>query len=187
MRLLNAQTNLMVEDTTADLSDVGSLVELLHIRASQQANKVACTYLVDGEKQELHITYAELDKRARVIAVKLRDLNLQGERAVLLYPQGLDYILAFFGCLYAGVIAVPAYPPRNKRHLPRLKTIIDDSQAKIILGTGAIAGAINGLFETNNYFNIPILQTDTLVIDVDHWRLPIFNPDDLAFLQYTSG
>ncbi len=187
MKPFNAQTNSMVEDTIVDLSDVGSLVELLHIRASQQANKVACTYLVDGEKQELHITYAELDKRARVIAVKLRDLNLQGERAVLLYPQGLDYIIAFFGCLYAGVIAVPAYPPRNKRHLPRLKTIIDDSQAKIILGTSAIADAINVLFETNNDINIPILQTDTLAIDVDNWRLPVFNPDELAFLQYTSG
>ncbi|NOT13440.1 MAG: amino acid adenylation domain-containing protein [Methylococcaceae bacterium] len=176
-----------MEDTVFDLSDVGSLVELLHIRASQQANKVAYTYLVDGEKQELHITYAELDKRARVIAVKLRDLNLQGERAVLLFPQGLDYIIAFFGCLYAGVIAVPAYPPRNKRHLPRLKTIIDDSKAKIILGTSAIADAINGLFETNNDINIPILQTDMLVNDVDSWRLPMFDTDEVAFLQYTSG
>ncbi len=187
MKLLNAQTNPMVGDTTADLSDVGSLVELLHIRASQQANKVAYTYLVDGEKQGLHLTYAELDMRARGIALKLQELNLQGERAVLLYPQGLEYIIAIFGCLYAGIIAVPVYPPRNKRHLPRLKTIIDDSQAKIILGTGAIADAINGLFETNSDINIPILQTDTLVIDVDNWRLPVFNPDDLAFLQYTSG
>ncbi|MEQ1559088.1 MAG: amino acid adenylation domain-containing protein [Methyloglobulus sp.] len=176
-----------MEDSIVDLSDIGSLVELLRIRASQQANKVAYTYLVDGEKQKLHITYSELDKRVRVIAVKLQELNLQGERAVLLYPQGLDYIIAFFGCLYAGVIAVPAYPPRNKRHMPRLKTIIDDSEAKIILGTSAIADAINGLFETNNDINIPILQTDMLVNDVNSWGLPVFNPDDLAFLQYTSG
>ena len=77
----------------------------------------------------------ELDRQARAIAAWLQSLNLEGERALLLYPAGLDFIAAFFGCLYAGVVAVPAYPPRRNRSLSRIQAIADDAQAKIALTT----------------------------------------------------
>ena len=62
-------------------------------------------------------------------------MGLEGERALLLYPAGLDFIAAFFGCLYAGVVAVPAYPPRRNRSLSRIQAIADDAEAKVALTT----------------------------------------------------
>ena len=96
-----------------------NLVDLLRHRASHQAHDRAFTYLVDGETEELHLSYEGLDRQARAVAARLQALNLAGERALLLYPAGLDFIVAFFGCLYAGVVAVPAYPPRRNRSKAR--------------------------------------------------------------------
>jgi acyl-CoA synthetase (AMP-forming)/AMP-acid ligase II len=83
-----------------------TFVELLRWRAQTQPDKVAYTFLVDGEREELTLTYQQLDQQARAIAVQLAGLGAAGERALLLYPPGLDFIGAYFGCLYAGVVAV---------------------------------------------------------------------------------
>ncbi|MEG3957006.1 AMP-binding protein [Microcoleus sp. herbarium2] len=82
------------------------------------------------------------------MAAQLQALGASGKRALLLYPPGLDYIAAFFGCLYAGAIAVPAYPPRNQRHAARLQTAVSvatDSQAAIALTTTAILPQLQSL------------------------------------------
>ncbi len=92
-----------------------TLVELLRRRARHEPRRAAYTFLTDGE--EVHLTYGELDRRARAIAALLQEMGAGGERVLLLYPPGLDYIAAFFGCLYAGAVAVPAYPPRLNRSL----------------------------------------------------------------------
>lgn len=170
-------------------NELTSLVELLELRAELQGHKTAYTFLIDGEQQAISMTYSELDTQARTIAATLQALGLQGERAVLLYPQGLDYIAAFFGCLYAGVIAVPAYPPKNKRTMPRLQAIIQDSQAAIILSTQAIAHSARGLCSApENDINLDWILTDqALTGDVNQWRVPDLTSDSLAFLQYTSG
>ncbi len=84
------------------------------------------------------------------IAAALQAGSAAGERALLLYPPGLEYIAGFFGCLYAGVIAVPAYPPdpmRLERTLPRLRAIIRDAQARVVLTTSFILGMAEALFE----------------------------------------
>src|SRR5215210_5346799 len=86
-----------------------SLVEVLRSRMEQRERR-AFTFLVDGEEDELHLSYDELDRRARAVAAHLQALGLAGGRAVLLFPPGLDYVAAFLGCLYAGTVAVPAYP-----------------------------------------------------------------------------
>src|SRR5262249_42731687 len=86
----------------------GTLVDLVRRRAAIQPEQCAFTFLVDGEAQELSLTYAALDRRARAIAAQLQALTAAGERALLLYPPGLDFIETFLGCLYASVIAVPA-------------------------------------------------------------------------------
>ncbi len=121
-----------------------NLVDLLRHRASHQSNDPAFYYLVDGETDELLWTYAELDRRARAIAAWLQSLGLQGERALLLYPAGLDFIAAFFGCVYAGVVAVPAYPPRKNRSLERIEAIADDAEAKVALTTHEVLGPRTG-------------------------------------------
>lgn len=172
-----------------DDNQVNSLIDLLRWRAEHQTDQLAYTFLLDGESEALNYSYYELDQKARSIAATLQTLNLQGERAVLLYPQGLDYIAAFFGCLYAGVIAVPAYPPKNRRNLPRLQAIITDSQAVIILSIETIANSSKALFQdTISEHNPNWLLTDKLHFDnPDEWQPPKLNQDSLAFLQYTSG
>ncbi len=89
-----------------------TLVDLLRWRAEQQPDAFIYRFLQDGESEESTITLGELDRQARAIGAWLESQNARGERALLLYPAGLDYIAAFFGCLYAGVTAIPAYPPR---------------------------------------------------------------------------
>jgi acyl-CoA synthetase (AMP-forming)/AMP-acid ligase II len=93
---------------------------------------------VDGETQEDSLTYRELDLQARAIATRLQQMGASGERALLIYRPGLEFIAAFFGCLYAGVIAVPAYPPRHNQSLFRLQAIVTDAQATIALTTTTV-------------------------------------------------
>ena len=75
-----------------------TLIELLRRRALQQPEHRAYTYLVDGEIEAAHLTYAELDHQARAIGAWLQSYSARGERALLLYPTGLEFIAAFFGC-----------------------------------------------------------------------------------------
>ena len=87
-----------------------TLIELLRWRALHQPDRVAYTFLVDGETEEINLTYGELDRQARSISAALQIQGLSGERILLLYPPGLEFISAFFGCLYTKAVAVPAYP-----------------------------------------------------------------------------
>src|SRR5437764_13346518 len=103
-----------------------TLVELLRWRVLDQFDRPAYTFLEDGETEEVHLTYADLDRKARAIGARLQSLGACGERALLLYPPGLEFIAGFFGCLYAGAVAVPLYPPyptRLDRTMPRLRAI----------------------------------------------------------------
>ncbi|AFZ23801.1 amino acid adenylation enzyme/thioester reductase family protein [Cylindrospermum stagnale PCC 7417] len=169
--------------------NVSTIVELLRYRGLHQPNNQAFTFLQDGETQETILTYLELDRRSRAVASQLQALGLSGERALLLYPPGLEYLAAFFGCLYAGVVAVPAYPPRNQRNTPRILAILNDAQAAVILTTTAISSQVQSLFEDKfNINNIHWLTTDNLTAGIEAaWQEPFINQDTLAFLQYTSG
>src|SRR5918997_2632697 len=111
-----------------------TLVDLLRWRASHQPGRRAYTFLGDGEAEESFVNYGELDRQARAIATRLQTLGVvDGERTLLFYPTGLQYVAAFLGCLYAGVVAVPAYPPRLNRPVSRLQAIAADSQATVAL------------------------------------------------------
>ncbi|HEV3003550.1 MAG TPA: AMP-binding protein, partial [Pirellulales bacterium] len=91
--------------------ELSTLAHVLQWRALRQADDVAFLFLVDGEDDERCLTYAQLDRHARAIAAELRRRGAEGQRALLVYDAGLDYIAALYGCLYAGVVAVPVYPP----------------------------------------------------------------------------
>ena len=119
-------------------STQSTLVDILRLRASNTPQQLAYTYLRDGETDELSLEYLELDRRARRVAAWLQSHGATGERALLLYPPGLDYLAAFFGCLYAGVVAVPAYPPQRERGMPRVLAILADSQAAYALTTTSV-------------------------------------------------
>ncbi|HBL10490.1 MAG TPA: AMP-dependent synthetase, partial [Cyanobacteria bacterium UBA11162] len=166
-----------------------TLVDLLRYRALHQPHKTAFTFLTDGETPSRHLTYNELDGLARAIATQLQSLDATGERALLLYPPGLDFIAAFFGCLYAGVIAVPAYPPRPNQKLSRLQVILEDAQATFALTTTSLLSNIERRFAQEPTLTpIKWLTTDTLDQSIaSEWQAPTCNPNTLAFLQYTSG
>ncbi|MBD2360533.1 amino acid adenylation domain-containing protein [Anabaena minutissima FACHB-250] len=175
-----------------------TIVDLLRYRSSLQTNNAqAFTFLPDGETQAITVTYKELDRLARAIAQaltsqfpsQLQALNLSGKRVLLLYPPGLDYLAAFFGCLYAGVVAVPAYPPRNQRNAPRILAILKDAQAAVILTTSGILSQVQTLLTDKfDIHHAHWLTTDNLNPGIEvAWKQPAINPDTLAFLQYTSG
>ena len=123
-----------------------TLVELLEHRTRNQPDRQAYIFLRDGETKEVSLTYQELGQQAQAIAALLQEVVEPGARVLLLYPPGLDYIAAFFACLYAGVIAVPAYPPRRRRHDPRLQGILNDAQATVALTTQDILSGIDASF-----------------------------------------
>ena len=170
-------------------SPITTLVDLLHSRADQHAENLAYRFLPEGEAGTTTITYSELDRQARAIGAWLESAGATGQRALLLYPPGLDYIASFFGCLYAGVTAVPAYPPRLNRPVPRIQSIVADSQASFALTTSAILSNIEQRFE--HAPDLQVLQwlnTEQVPAGVEtDWRHPEITPETLAFLQYTSG
>src|SRR5688572_29494045 len=174
-----------------ELPEVSTLVELLRWRALQQPDQSAYIFLVDGEMKETRLTYGELDQRARAIGAFLQSSQAAGERALLLYPPGLDYIAAFFGCLYAGVIAVPAYPPRPSRlrNLSRIRAIINDCQPTSALTIAPMQLMVKSIAARNSDFQaLKLILTDELDPALsERWQEPSINERTLAFLQYTSG
>ena len=177
-------TNLLVDYK----SQTNTFLDVLQYRALSQPRQIAFTFLEDGETESAQITYAELASRARCIAGCLQVHGIQpGDRALLLYPSSLEFIVAFLGCLYAGVIAVPTYTPQSKRHLPRLQAICMDAKASIVLTDSQI------LAERNRKFPYPpeIEAVPWAATDIEQWSesslVTEVTSETLALLQYTSG
>lgn len=166
-----------------------TLVDLLEYRAQSQCDSTAYTFLLDGETEAATVTYKELDQQARAIATLLQSVSVTGSRALLLYPPGLDFVAAFFGCLYASVIAVPAYPPRQNQHMSRLQAIAASSQATVALTTTAMLDNIKDCFAQNpELASLHWIATDRIDRSLaTTWQKPKVSGDTLAFLQYTSG
>ncbi|HEY0195194.1 MAG TPA: AMP-binding protein, partial [Kofleriaceae bacterium] len=169
-----------------------TLVDLLTARAAAHDGERLYTFLDERPEVERAFSYTELDREARRIATALRETAPAGARIVLLYPPGLEYIAAFFGCLYAGMVAVPAYPPepgRLERSVPRLRAMAQDARAQVVLTSGMIAAIREMLF-----VHAPELRELRWIAsdapgqgDAAAWTRPAITAGDLAFLQYTSG
>jgi acyl-CoA synthetase (AMP-forming)/AMP-acid ligase II len=168
---------------------LSTLVDLLGYRAQNQSDKTAYTFLQDGETEAGRLTYKELDRQARAIAARLQSLDATVSPALLLYPPGLEFIAALFGCFYAGVVAVPAYPPRRNQSMSRLQAIVASSQAMVALTTTSLLGNIEGwLVQNPELAELRWMATDKIASDlVEAWQEPELSSDTLAFLQYTSG
>jgi acyl-CoA synthetase (AMP-forming)/AMP-acid ligase II len=169
-----------------------TLVDLLQQRAEERGDRRLYTFLLDGEGDEAVVTYRDLDRKARSIAARLQEVSQVGDRALLIFQPGLDFIAAFFGCLYAGVAAVPVYPPHPARlqlDLPRLVGITRNAAPRLVLTTGWIAGMAEDLGAEAPALREPTwIATDELTDDsAGNWRDPGVRSDTLAFLQYTSG
>lgn len=166
-----------------------NVVDVLRYRANCQPDLTGYTFLIDGETKAVSLTYEALDLQARAIAARLQSYNAQGSRALLLYPSGLEFIAAFLGCLYAGVTAVPAYPPQNQNR-QRLQTIVADAQATFALTTAALLPESKMQFENAQgaFSHLYWIATDTLETSAaEEWKTPQIEGDAIALLQYTSG
>ena len=182
--------NFCVSSRNPIASTSSSIVEILQARAARAPEREAYRFLSHASSTEEVLTYAELDQAARRIAAHLQSFTMPGDRALLLYRPGLDFIQGFLGCLYAGVIAVPAYPPhptRPARDLPKLRGIIGDARPAAILTSVAALESCERLFvEAPELHAIRWIATDALPSG-EAWSDPRVGVDHLAFLQYTSG
>src|SRR6185295_254918 len=167
----------------------GSLVAAARRRAEASSGKVLFTALEPGGPQG-SLTAADLDRRSRGLASTLQEQFPRGARVVLLLPPGLDYVVAYWACLYAGVIPVPAYPPdpgQLDRTLPRLGSILRDCAAAALLTTEAIRELAGPIFrERLEIADVRWVATEEAG-DPERWKEPGLRREDLAFLQYTSG
>jgi acyl-CoA synthetase (AMP-forming)/AMP-acid ligase II len=169
-----------------------SVMHLLRARAAERPKDRVFTYLVDGEQEEAVFDFATLDLRARAVAAELQRWCRPGERALLLFGPGLEFLAAFYGCLYAGVIAVPAFPPdpvRLQRTLPRLVGIAADARVSLVLTTAEILLMAEALWEMAPALREPRWSAvDQLSPGIEStWKEPVLGDDSIAFLQYTSG
>ncbi|MCU0570285.1 MAG: AMP-binding protein, partial [Oculatellaceae cyanobacterium Prado106] len=164
-----------------------TLIDILGDRAHHHPDRTAYTFLLDGDTQEASLTYRQLEQRVRAIATQLQACCAPGERVLLLYPPGLDYIIAFLGCLYAGLVAVPAYPPKPNRS-SRLQTLLNDAQVSVALTTRSV---LNSLAAQSEHFpelaTLKWIVSDELAVLTAPASQPTLTADTLALLQYTSG
>jgi amino acid adenylation domain-containing protein len=180
----------MRQPLTSDIVRANALTEIIENRAVASAERIAYRFIQDDEST-VPLTFGELHRKAQATASALRALVAKGERALILCPHGMDYVVAFYGCLYAGVVAVPAYPPRNNRNFLRLESIVKDAEPQVIITTSK---TLNGMRQmAAQVFAERAAGWHWLAVDEvdesarDGWSQPAWDAGDIAFLQYTSG
>ena len=166
-----------------------TLVDILRRRAKEKPHQEVYKYLIDGETEETSLTYEQLEQKAKAIAAHLQSICSPQDRVLLLYPSSIDYITAFFGCLYAGVIAIPAYPPRPNRSLNRIHNILHNADTKIALtSTDTLQTLEHQLAKTTELQDLNWITTNTISSQLaQNWKSPNISAESIAFLQYTSG
>lgn len=171
-----------------------TLIELLTFQSAHHPDRIAFRFLEDGEQETATLTFSQLESRARAIAVDLQERGLSpGDRVLLLYPSSLNFIAAYLGCLSAGLIAVPAYPPRRNQNAKRIQSIVADAQAQVALTEQTWVETITKHQQQDqDLASLTLIATDALSPEqigtgAGLWRPPQVGAETIAFLQYTSG
>ncbi|MCR9296040.1 MAG: fatty acyl-AMP ligase [bacterium] len=165
-------------------SEPGTILDALRNHVETQGDSTAYTFLKSDDKI-YSITYQELDRRARHVACALLHSAEPGDRALMMFPSGLDFIEAFLGCLYAGIIAVPAYPPKKNRNAERVLSIAKDCVPSILLCSSETKRDVEDGF-SESVCGGSVIVTNELESPRND-SLPVISSGQLAFLQYTSG
>lgn len=160
--------------------------ELLDYRASAYADKHAFTFLGENQEELDALSYAELQQRVKALASVLKTQGNHGDRVLLLYPAGLDYVVAFYACLYAGMVAVPLYSPQNKRKIELIGEIANDCSASLALTTKKYLSKVDNL-SGHGIEQLRWFATDQVFDSADELKAAEVSGDELAYLQYTSG
>jgi acyl transferase domain-containing protein/acyl-CoA synthetase (AMP-forming)/AMP-acid ligase II/NADPH:quinone reductase-like Zn-dependent oxidoreductase/acyl carrier protein len=155
--------------------------------APQRTGYTFLNYVGSDVFETVDLTYGGLLDDARSIAAALQRTCRRGDRVLVMCPAGLNYIKAFFGCVLAGMIAVPAYPPRNAKHMDRLQAIVADCEASAILAPIELIDRIKAWSGSDSQLPDIIALDRVDPMGRELWVNPQVQPDDLAFLQYTSG
>src|SRR6266542_3844153 len=164
-----------------------TLVEVLRARARLSGDRIVYCWL-DEHEAEHRVTYAQLDARASAIAARIREDCRDGDRVLLCYEPGLHYVSAFLGCLYAGVIAVPAYAPVSARTARRVERIMADATPAAVLSTATGLQIAQRWLTATGDRPVTWIATDALTeqpASMEARATPAI--DALAYLQYTSG
>jgi amino acid adenylation domain-containing protein len=163
------------------------MAHILAERSELQPDSKAYTYLADGEHESCTLTFGELHQRVKTIAFELSSRKLFGTRALLLYPSELEFISAFLGCLYAGVIAVPCPYPARSRNWPRVLSIAKDCEPTVILTSEKGSAQLRPRIEAPDWpTSCQLIATDNMM-DSGCVFGPVRDMPRTAFLQYTSG
>lgn len=168
-----------------------TITSLLRMRAEQQPGHIAYTFASEAADDE-HVTYAELDKRARAVGWLLGDLHVNGNPVLLLYSPGIDYLTAFFGCLYAGAIAVPVPPPDPllpEASLPRLAAVAGDATPCLALTTTAVGKVLSSLSKSSRELSrLPVMSIDDVSAEwCPTWEPEPVDADSVALVQYACA
>lgn len=166
-----------------------TLVDLLRLRAAELGNKQAFRLVQDRGMEDLSVTYSALNRRAMAIGGHLQTLTSPGERALLLFPPGLAFVEAFYGCLYAGLVAIPAAIPHRHRSFSTVNAIAEASKPSLILSTAEYCKTAQQL-DAGMLAQVdrPWIATDKVPEECcDCWRNPQVEESHTALLQYTSG
>jgi 8-amino-7-oxononanoate synthase len=181
----------LAADDDARTAGCETLVDLLRFRAETSPDRIVYRFLPGDNKAEQRITYRELDRRAKALSVRVSETAKRGDRALLLIPPGLDYVAAYFGCMYAGVIAVPAYPPNPRRPDPRIPSIVGDCEPVVALTTTALLSKLDQWRGGDDRLRSGTLRwlvaDEDFLEDAGSWRDRGIAGSDVAMLQYTSG
>lgn len=163
-----------------------TVVDVVLQRAAQDPDRIAYRFLEENVDDARTLTYGALALRATAVAVSLAGRAKPGDRALLAYPPGPDYVIAFYGCLLAGVLAVPTYPVKTHRSTPSLRAFARDSAAAVVLTDSATHAALAST--DNDIADLPWQSTDQIGPAIaDSWTRPELSPASPALLQYTSG
>ena len=167
-----------------------NLAELFEFCCHRKPQELAYAVVLDTLELESQLTYGELERRVRSLAGHLAQRVRPEARVLLLYPPGLDVVCAFWACICAGLVPVPAPAPdpvRRKHSLPRLRAIIEDAQVSLVLTTSGIEAVSSELSIAKDGREIEWLATDRSYDHADVVELPRLKETSLAYLQYTSG
>ncbi len=169
------------------LPEVETIVDLLEYRSRRAPDDIAYVFLPNGEvgEENIQISYSDLLRRARQLSGRLATVGTTPGAVLLLLPPGIDYLVAFFACLCAGAVAVPAYPPSGRRDDQRIRSILDDSAPAVVIADGPTlqrTRLLDAGSASRTWLDIHAELPPNAV-----WRRPAIGRHDIAFLQYTSG